>query len=249
MSIEHEESQNGVPWRRMGLTFLACAAVIFVIGAFFFGKAASLAEARGELDDASGDGGPTTQVQQSDGSSTVVTDADTIYGDGFVANPEEQSLIDNFEANEDACRGGSGDDPSTMAACDNRDSALRTLNGRNICLGRNGQPEADYKWHRCAASSLRLVGSNASARAVYVDDAHYSGPYSVLADPGAIMPTYTYLRALDQCRGAYGDRSKCGELPELGKQANRAGYCLGTIDDTSEAAKRWHHCGSRSLRF
>lgn len=54
------------------------------------------------------------------------------------------------------CRGGSGDDPVTRHACDQRDALTRQLAETGWCFGRKDDPDAAaYQWHRCTAKSLR----------------------------------------------------------------------------------------------
>jgi hypothetical protein len=49
------------------------------------------------------------------------------------------------------CRGGSGDDPATTRACDERDAVMKQIAARGWCWGRADQIEAEKRWERCAA--------------------------------------------------------------------------------------------------
>ena len=51
------------------------------------------------------------------------------------------------------CRGGSGDDPATMKACDEREKYVRKLKSLGWCYGRPDQIDADRTWQKCVHSS------------------------------------------------------------------------------------------------
>ncbi|TCR70585.1 hypothetical protein [Bosea sp. BK604] len=53
------------------------------------------------------------------------------------------------------CRGGSGNDPKTFAACDQRDAYGQRLAQLGWCYGKKGGLGYQMSWHRCTASSLR----------------------------------------------------------------------------------------------
>lgn len=59
-----------------------------------------------------------------------------------------------YQANEQ-CRGGSGDDPRTLAACDEREAYSKRLNQLGRCYGKEGQAGYQIEWHRCGSGSLR----------------------------------------------------------------------------------------------
>jgi hypothetical protein len=60
-----------------------------------------------------------------------------------------QQLIDKAEKPNDKCRGGSGSDPSTMKACDDRELVIKDLKKTGWCWGEDNQIEADKKWQPC----------------------------------------------------------------------------------------------------
>lgn len=69
---------------------------------------------------------------------------------------KESSLISQWHEANSKCRGGSGDDEATIAACDERDGALKDrLRDANICYGREGEAGYQMVMHRCGATSLR----------------------------------------------------------------------------------------------
>lgn len=65
-------------------------------------------------------------------------------------------LLLDVEAYGARCRGGSGDDPETFAACGARDYAGYLLGQLGWCLGREGQVGAEEAWHPCEAGSTRI---------------------------------------------------------------------------------------------
>lgn len=54
----------------------------------------------------------------------------------------------------DLCRGGSGDDPKTMQACDDRNAVEVRLYAAGWCYGKHGQAGYQMKWHKCTRNSL-----------------------------------------------------------------------------------------------
>lgn len=65
-------------------------------------------------------------------------------------------LIEQWSELNGRCRGGSGDDPKTLKACDLRDNLdASKMKPRNLCYGKEGQSGYQYEWHRCVAESLR----------------------------------------------------------------------------------------------
>lgn len=62
---------------------------------------------------------------------------------------EVAQLIAQEETLNDKCRGGSGDDPATLKACDERDVIFRKIKAKNWCWGHDDQIGADRTWERC----------------------------------------------------------------------------------------------------
>lgn len=60
---------------------------------------------------------------------------------------------------EEQCRGGSGDDPSTMKACDTRLAAIDRMIATGVCWGREDQYEAEYTYHLCERGSIGFADS------------------------------------------------------------------------------------------
>lgn len=53
------------------------------------------------------------------------------------------------------CRGGSGDDPKTHDACDEREAYSKRLSQLGWCYGKRGQAGYQLQWHRCGPGSIR----------------------------------------------------------------------------------------------
>lgn len=58
-------------------------------------------------------------------------------------------LIASEQKLNDKCRGGSGDDPATQKACDQRDALDKKLQSRGWCYGRPDQAEYQKTWQPC----------------------------------------------------------------------------------------------------
>lgn len=71
-------------------------------------------------------------------------------------SPEETALMSRWHELNTLCRGGSGDRPSTHAACEERDGPIaRQLADAGICYGREGEYGYQMAMHRCGPASLR----------------------------------------------------------------------------------------------
>jgi hypothetical protein len=66
-------------------------------------------------------------------------------------------IIEAYKEENSLCLGGPEDAPETMAACQRREAIARLLDRTNWCLGRAGETAAQFKWHRCDFSSLRMA--------------------------------------------------------------------------------------------
>lgn len=63
-------------------------------------------------------------------------------------------LIAKWTTQNSQCRGGSGDDPRTTAACRERSKTGREIDERGWCYGKKDQIAAQYQWHACTRASL-----------------------------------------------------------------------------------------------
>ena len=65
-------------------------------------------------------------------------------------------LIAEYEARNTRCRGGSGDDPGTRAACSERQRLGREINRLGWCYGEKGQMGYQMAWHPCGPGDERF---------------------------------------------------------------------------------------------
>lgn len=61
-----------------------------------------------------------------------------------------KALIYEYEELNSTCRGGSGDSPETMAACENRDAFYPKIKKRGWCWGKEGQLGYEQRWGKCS---------------------------------------------------------------------------------------------------
>lgn len=61
------------------------------------------------------------------------------------------ALIAREEELNDKCRGGSGDNPATMKACDERDVLVKQLKAKGWCWGREDQYGYQKYWQKCSS--------------------------------------------------------------------------------------------------
>jgi hypothetical protein len=68
-----------------------------------------------------------------------------------------QQLIEKSETLNDKCRGGSGNNPSTMKACDQRDKLLENIEKKGWCYGSYNRDDAryNYRWLPCKMDKTR----------------------------------------------------------------------------------------------
>lgn len=70
------------------------------------------------------------------------------------AGAKPASLIKAWTELNSQCRGGSGDDPRTMEACERRDEVGRRIDAAGWCYGKTNQMAYQYQWHACTKGSL-----------------------------------------------------------------------------------------------
>lgn len=68
---------------------------------------------------------------------------------------EVKPIIEKYNNLNGKCRGGSGDDPNTIKACDERDLVVAKLKESGWCFGKEGQAEYEMEWHQCSSNSLK----------------------------------------------------------------------------------------------
>ncbi|HJE71673.1 hypothetical protein [Pseudomonas oryzihabitans] len=82
-------------------------------------------------------------------------------------------LLEQIDDLNEQCRGGSGDDPRTMAACNKRDAFLSRLTKSGWCYGDDNQAGYQRYWKTCGEGRRQEV---AQLKAKY--DVEYSGTFS-----------------------------------------------------------------------
>jgi hypothetical protein len=73
------------------------------------------------------------------------------------ANPPKDvaSLITKEMELNDKCRGGSGDNPATFKACEERDNLIPIIKSKGWCYGKKGQAGYQMEWHQCTSQSIK----------------------------------------------------------------------------------------------
>ncbi|TGE01752.1 hypothetical protein [Methylobacterium nonmethylotrophicum] len=61
-------------------------------------------------------------------------------------------LLRDWTAQNGTCRGGSGDDPATLAACERRDVLHQRLTAAGWCYGRPGDAGYQRVWRPCTGT-------------------------------------------------------------------------------------------------
>jgi hypothetical protein len=64
-------------------------------------------------------------------------------------------LLSQWHDENGECRGGSGDKPETLEACDRREELSVKIGRLNWCYGREGEYGYQNEWHQCGPTSLR----------------------------------------------------------------------------------------------
>lgn len=70
------------------------------------------------------------------------------------------TLIKRWQHENQLCRGGFGDNPKTLDACDRREKVAKLIKPTGWCMGRDGQPTAMETVHRCTKGSSNFDGSD-----------------------------------------------------------------------------------------
>lgn len=85
----------------------------------------------------------------------AIVGAASLAGAGLAeAGAKPGALIKQWTDLNSRCRGGSGDDPKTMQACEQRDAVGKRIDAAGWCYGKDGQMAYQYQWHACAKGSL-----------------------------------------------------------------------------------------------
>ncbi len=79
--------------------------------------------------------------------------AAVLLGIGDVARAADiPQLLRDWRTLNGACRGGHGDNPATLVACDRRDAVDRQLAAAGWCYGRPGDAGYQRDWRPCTGT-------------------------------------------------------------------------------------------------
>lgn len=67
-----------------------------------------------------------------------------------------EQLIEEWDMADEDCRGGSGDDPATQEACEQRTALSEQLEKAGWCFGKKSQARSAYRWHKCGKGSIHF---------------------------------------------------------------------------------------------
>lgn len=67
----------------------------------------------------------------------------------------QPNLVDQWNRENSQCRGGSGDNPSTLAACSRRDALTKQLSAGGYCF--EGPNSAETRWQKCQSSKPNIA--------------------------------------------------------------------------------------------
>ena len=87
------------------------------------------------------------------GAPAAQAQAEKQFPDASETTPE---LIQLWEDSNGTCRGFSGNDVKTWAACAARSVYGAALNERDWCFGHEDEAGAEMTWHQCDAKSLHF---------------------------------------------------------------------------------------------
>ena len=76
-------------------------------------------------------------------------------GSASAQSPEATQAMRRWDDANGRCRGGSGDNPATMKACDERESLYQAAVRLGWCYGRANEYGYQNRWHRCGPGSIR----------------------------------------------------------------------------------------------
>ena len=72
------------------------------------------------------------------------------------ASESNEELIDLWRDADNACRQIKRENVQVAVGCVSRSIYGVALNERGVCLGMNGQANAEMQWHKCTKDSLRF---------------------------------------------------------------------------------------------
>ncbi|QET01120.1 hypothetical protein FOB72_03070 [Cupriavidus pauculus] len=106
--------------------------------------------------------------------------------------PEAQ-LFEQAERLNDRCRGGSGDDPATMRACDQRDAVITRLKKAGWCYGKESDYGYQRVWQRCHAGVAAPAKSTEITGYVFSRGGGNVSPGDVIRRDDMIYVLYSHV--------------------------------------------------------
>lgn len=146
-----------------------------------------------------------------------------------------------YEFLNELCRGGSGDNPKTQQACDNRDNLESIIQRAGWCYGHYDQPSYLKKWERCGAEQ----GAKASSKPAGVFSSSSPMPKGAFSSATTAQPPKPMInRAKGNCFLLSGILSNVPTMRDNGwpiasAHANVEQAML-RADATPQEKQRWH---------
>lgn len=176
---------------------------------------------------------PADEGKAPDKPTSATAEASAATNSNPVSHPlDAKPLMNQAEAENDHCRGGHGDNPETMRACNRRQKLLTELERRGWCLEEN----AEQHWVRCADDPDYRPGQYGSEPPYTEEDIREASRSNTAKLEGmsygrarTIILEYGWKPAPGECVGGAMDYSTCKRFPEIG---NCSGTGLGFCDMT-----------------
>jgi hypothetical protein len=136
-----------------------------------------------------------------------------LTGAAHAQSTEVAQLITREEVVNDTCRGGSGDEPATVKACEIRDSLFKQIEAHGWCWGHEGQAEYEKDWEPCSATTRSEEVNQLIAREYAAGDmcAGGSGPEVACEIQNDL---FIQIQAHGWCWGHKGDWEPCSVKPQ-----------------------------------
>lgn len=99
-------------------------------------------------------------------------------------------LISQWQDENGTCRGGSGDSPLTLSACERREAIGSKVQAVGWCYGREGDYGYQMQWHACGPTSNQPEGAVASAKSNFTRPNPASYPVRVRFAGKTVMPDF-----------------------------------------------------------
>nr|CBZ40054.1 hypothetical protein PSPSV_C0019 [Pseudomonas savastanoi pv. savastanoi] len=156
-----------------------------------------------------------------------------------LSHSQSRSLLKQESILNDACRGGSGDDPNTMRACDERDKIVNQLHQSGWCYGKPNDPSYLRTWAPCGTAPVTDLPRIANENFKAFRDAMVSERCIALGvlPPEANSAAYKRMQSLDPLGAQLIDANR-GSIAvylgdDLSKQLENSLQALNVMDAKS----------------